>query len=182
MKLQPIKINGAWLHAPIRIQDSRGHFEEQFKLSLIEAELGRSFPVRQVNQSLSKKGVLRGIHWTDSQEGQAKYVSCPRGAIWDVVVDLRPNSPTYGEWDAHVLSEENGASMFISEGLGHAFLAIEDGTVANYLCTSEYLPSSDRTINPMDSTLAVDFAGKARELGIDKLYMSEKDKNADSFH
>lgn len=181
MTFQPMKIDGAWVHIPTRHEDSRGHFEELFKLSLIQRELGRSFPVLQVNQSYSNKGVIRGIHWTDSNVGQAKYVSCPKGAIWDVVVDLRPNSVTYGSWDAYTLSEDNGASMLISEGIGHAFLALEDGTVASYLCSSEYEPLSDRTINPLDRTLDVDFAGKARELGISRFLLSEKDSNAERF-
>lgn len=181
MTFQPMKIDGAWVHIPTRLQDSRGHFEEQFKLSLIQRELGRSFPVLQVNQSYSNKGVVRGIHWTDSEVGQAKYVSCPKGAIWDVVVDLRPNSATFGTWDAYLLNEQNGASIFISEGLGHAFLAVEDGTVANYLCSSEYQPTSDRTINPLDETLDIEFESMAKQLGIDRLLFSEKDRNAEGF-
>lgn len=178
MEFRELKISGSWIHTPSRLQDSRGHFEEQFKLSLIESELERSFQVRQVNQSFSNRGVVRGIHWTDSEVGQAKYVSCPRGAIWDVVVDLRPHSATYGRWDAHILSEENGVSMFISEGLGHAFLALEDGTMVNYLCTAEYQPFSDKTINPLDPTISIDFSGKAKGLGIEELLMSDKDKDA----
>jgi dTDP-4-dehydrorhamnose 3,5-epimerase len=181
MKFQEMAIQGAWLHTPIRFRDSRGHFQEQFKLSLLEQELGRSFPVKQANHSLSNKGVIRGIHWTASDNGQAKYVSCSRGAIWDVVVDLRLGSPTYGKWDAHVLSEENGASILISEGLGHAFLALENDTVANYLCTAEYQPQHEKTINPLDSTISIDFSRIANRFGIKNFTISEKDRLAGEF-
>ena len=172
-----MKIKGAWIHTPVRHTDDRGHFEEQFKVFQIESELGRSFPVRQVNQSVSKKGVIRGIHFTDSPEGQAKYVTCPKGAIWDVVVDLREDSPTFGQWDAVELSAENGLSVFISEGLGHAFLSLEDGSVANYLCTSEYAPDKDRTINPLSAKLAIDFESS----GIKEFLLSQKDSGAYDF-
>ena len=177
MPFQEMKIKGAWIHTPIRHKDERGHFEEQFKISQIESELGRSFVVKQVNQSVSSKGVIRGIHYTDSPEGQAKYVSCPKGAIWDVVVDLRKDSPTYGQWDALELSAENGLSVFISEGLGHAFLSLNDGSIANYLCTSEYSPDVERTINPLSAKLAITF----ESLGITEFVLSQKDSEAADF-
>lgn len=177
MPFQEMKIKDAWIHTPIRHKDARGHFEEQFKVSQIESELGRTFVVKQVNQSVSNKGVIRGVHFTDSPEGQAKYVSCPKGAIWDVVVDLRKGSPTYGQWDAIVISAENGLGVFISEGLGHAFLSLEDGSVANYLCTSEYEPRADRTINPLSPKLAIAFDS----LGITDFTLSVKDSDAENF-
>jgi dTDP-4-dehydrorhamnose 3,5-epimerase len=181
MTFTEMKIPGAWVHTPTRFGDSRGYFEEQFKLSLVESEIGRAFPVKQVNQSRSGKGVIRGIHWTDSPEGQAKYVSCINGAMWDVVVDLRPGSPTYGQWDAETITPENGKSVLISEGLGHVFLALEDGTVANYLCTSEYNPSAEKTINPLDPNLAIGFELLANRHSIPSLTLSEKDRNGPSF-
>ncbi|BDS49762.1 DTDP-4-dehydrorhamnose 3,5-epimerase RmlC [Rhodoluna lacicola] len=172
-----MKIKGAWIHTPMRHNDDRGHFEEQFKLSQIESELGRTFPVKQVNQSVSNKGVIRGIHYTDSPEGQAKYVSCPRGAIWDVVVDLRKDSPTYGQWDSVKLSAENGLSVLISEGLGHAFLSLEENSVVNYLCTSNYAPELDRAINPFSEKLGITFSN----FGAAGFFLSEKDSGAPDF-
>jgi dTDP-4-dehydrorhamnose 3,5-epimerase len=177
MPFQEMKIKGAWIHSPLRLADERGHFEEQFKLSQIETVLGRTLIVKQVNQSASNKGVIRGIHYTDSPEGQAKYVSCPKGAIWDVVVDLRKGSPTYGQWDAIEISAENGLSVFISEGLGHAFLSLEDGSVANYLCSTEYNPDADRTIHALSPGLAINFASS----GLSEFTLSPKDSNATNF-
>ena len=169
------------MHTPLRHHDNRGHFEEQFKLSLIEQELGRTFTVKQVNQSVSNKGVIRGIHYTDSPEGQAKYVSCPKGKIWDVVVDLRKGSATYGQWDAVELSAENGLSVFLSEGLGHAFLSLEDGSVVNYLCSSEYNAAADRTVNAFDPKLAIAFSKIGEKHGIFEFLLSPKDSEAPSF-
>ena len=92
-------------------------------------------------------------------------------------MDLRKDSPTYGQWDAVELSAENGLSVFISEGLGHAILSLEDGSVANYLCTSEYAPDADRTINPLSAKLAIAFESS----GITKFSLSEKDAEAAEF-
>ena len=181
MTFTPLKIEGVWLQTPKVWPDDRGTFHEVFKLSLISEQLGRDFQVKQVNQSTSAAGVVRGIHWTDSPEGQAKYVSCPKGALWDVVVDLRPKSPTYGLWDARIISEESGQSLLISEGIGHAFLALENETVANYLCTTEFNPQADRTMNPLDPTLEISFSKKAAEFGVLGLKMSPKDLEGSAF-
>jgi dTDP-4-dehydrorhamnose 3,5-epimerase len=181
MPFEEMKIKGAWVHIPFRHPDNRGHFEEQFKLSLIEQELGRAFTVKQVNQSVSNKGVIRGVHYTDSNEGQAKYVSCPKGKIWDVVVDLRKDSATFGQWDAVELSAENGLSVFISEGLGHAFLSLEDGSVVNYLCSTEYNAADDRTVNAFDAKLSIAFEAAGEAVGITRFSLSTKDSEAPSF-
>ena len=173
-----MSIEGAWIYTPTIWPDNRGTFHEVFKISLIESELGIPFPISQVNQSLSKKGVVRGIHWTDSPEGQAKYISCVSGGLWDVVVDLRTNSPTFGKWDAALITAENRNSVLISEGLGHAFLALEDDTIANYLCTSEFNPSGDRGLNPLSPWLEIPFASFGKNFGVESLEISQKDLSA----
>lgn len=169
-------IAGVWIHNPVRFPDSRGTFEEQFRDTIIRSELGRDFKVLQVNQSVSNKGVVRGIHWTAGPVGQAKYLSCVKGSIWDVYVDLRSDSETFGKWGSEFISLENGKSVMITEGIGHAFLALEDGTVVNYLCNSEYEPLADRTINPLDPDLAIPFFQTASEHGIHELLLSDKDR------
>lgn len=178
MSFTPLKIAGAWLHTPTIFPDDRGNFHEVFKASEIEAALGRTFPVLQVNQSVSKKGVVRGIHWTDSDLGQAKYVSCSKGAIWDFVVDVRPHSPTFGQWDAVVLSQDNALAVLVSEGLGHGFLALEDESVTRYLCTSEFDPTNERTINPFDPKIALAFGKIGKEFGIAEFTASSRDSAA----
>ena len=181
MNFLETEIDGVWTHTPLRHSDSRGTFEEQFKISKISEELGRGFEVKQVNQSFSNVGVIRGIHWTDSEQGQAKYVSVTKGMIWDIFVDLRKGSKTFGRWGSEFLSVDNGKSLLISEGIGHAFLALEQGTVVNYLCTSEYDPSLDRTMDPLDTSLSIPFEKVAVEHGISKLLLSSKDEQGASF-
>ena len=181
MPFQEMKIKGAWVHTPIRHNDERGRFEEQFKLSQIESELGIEFLVKQVNQSVSNRGVVRGVHFTESDDGQAKYISCSKGRIWDVVVDLRKDSITYGQWDAAELSLENGKSIFISTGLGHGFLSLEDGSVSTYLCSAEYNSDSDQGVNPLSENLKINFQSIAEQNGITKLMISERDRNAPNF-
>jgi dTDP-4-dehydrorhamnose 3,5-epimerase len=131
MSFSSLKIDGSWVFTPKKFPDERGSFHEVFKLSVLTETLGFGFEVKQVNQSVSRAGVIRGIHWADVPPGQAKYVYCAKGSIWDVVVDIRVGSPTFGQFDAALLSEENGKSLLIKEGLGHVFLSLEDNTVVN---------------------------------------------------
>jgi dTDP-4-dehydrorhamnose 3,5-epimerase len=181
MDFTETEIFGVWIHSPMRFPDARGTFEEQFKSSKIQSQLGRYFEVLQVNQSVSNRGVVRGIHWTTGPQGQAKYLSCARGAIWDVYVDLRRDSKTFGRWGSEYISPENGKSLLISEGVGHAFLALEDQTTVNYLCTSEFNPVADKTINPLDPYLAIPFSQVASEHGITQLIISDKDRAGGAF-
>ena len=181
MTFTPMALVGAWVHTPKVWPDERGTFHEVFKLSAISEQLGRDFTVKQVNQSLSRKGVIRGIHWTDSEEGQAKYVSCPAGSLWDVVVDLRPESSTFGKWDAALLTAENRKSVLISEGLGHGFLSLEDGTIANYLCSSEFNSAADKTLNPLSPILGIGFFEAAEPFRILNFTLSSKDSAAPNF-
>jgi dTDP-4-dehydrorhamnose 3,5-epimerase len=104
-----------------------------------------------------------------------------KGSIWDVFVDLRKGSKTFGRWGAEYLSLDNGRSIFLSEGIGHALLSLEEGTVVNYLCTSEYDPTADRTIYPLDESLAIPFERVAGEHGIIDLVLSPKDRQGASF-
>jgi dTDP-4-dehydrorhamnose 3,5-epimerase len=174
-------IQGAFVFSPVRHEDSRGHFEESFKLSSLNKELGLGFEVKQVNQSTSAKGVIRGIHFADNPPGQAKYVSCLKGAIWDVVVDLRTDSPTFAKWEGVEVSAANGKSVLIAEGLGHGFLSLEDESVVSYLCSEEYNPKTERQINPLDKDLDIDFLGFGSKFGVEEFLLSEQDKKAQGF-
>ena len=142
--MKPLSIEGAWLRTPEIHRDHRGSFTENFRRE--ECDLA----VAQVNWSVSKKNTIRGIHFSD----QAKYVSCVRGAIMDVIVDVRAGSPSFGKWEAVHLDEENQHSVLISAGLGHAFLALADCTVF-YLCSAVHDPAREHGINPMDPELGI---------------------------
>ncbi|WP_405183473.1 dTDP-4-dehydrorhamnose 3,5-epimerase [Nocardia sp. NBC_01377] len=155
MDIRELAVPGAWVVTPRQFRDERGAFVESFKASEFEKATGRPFELCQVNCSVSAAGVLRGIHYTEDPPGQAKYVTCVRGAFLDVVVDLRPGSPTYGRWDSVLLDDVDRRSVFLSEGLGHAILSLEDQSTVTYLCSLEYTPEFDRDVDAFDATLAI---------------------------
>ena len=180
MEFKELDIRGAWLVKPRIFSDDRGQFHENFKASALHDATGYHFEVKQVNQSESAAGVLRGIHWADVPPGQAKYVSCNTGSIIDFVVDLRLDSPTFGAWDSVVLTGDSSESVFISVGLGHAFLALEPNTKVTYLCSEPYSPTTERSINPFDETIDINFSKIISDHGINDLITSDKDLNAAS--
>lgn len=171
-------IAGAWVCTPKLHHDERGTFAETFKSGLFEHITGRSFDLRQVNTSVSAAGVLRGIHYTLEPPGQAKYVTCHYGAFWDVVVDIREDSPTYRQWDAVVIDDRERRSVFLSEGLGHAILALADNSVVSYLCTSEYHRERDRDLDAFDPELAIDWPRFGRDGRQLRFSRSQKDAAA----
>jgi dTDP-4-dehydrorhamnose 3,5-epimerase len=178
MPFIPLSIEGAWVHEPQIIEDLRGDFRESFKRSEIESALGRTFNVKQSNLSRSHAGVLRGIHWADTPPGQAKYVSCVAGRIIDFVVDIRKGSSTFGQWEGIELTPENGKSVLISEGLGHAFLALQNDSLVSYLCSEEYEPLRERCLNPIGEGLSIPF----RNFFLGELIISDKDATSPSFN
>jgi dTDP-4-dehydrorhamnose 3,5-epimerase len=178
MTFQPMNIEGAWLFTPNTLLDSRGSFQESFRLDKIESVLGRAFSVKQINQSVSKAGVLRGIHFAKNPPGQAKYVTCVKGSVWDLVVDLRIGSPTFGQSEATLISESNGLGVLIEKGLGHAFLALEDDSTVSYLCDEYYSPENEFGLSIFDPDLNIDLRKISEEHGIGEILLSDKDKTA----
>jgi dTDP-4-dehydrorhamnose 3,5-epimerase len=177
MTVTPLEIEGSWLFTPTKFNDSRGSFQAVFQLDGLAETLGRNLEVKQVNQSVSHAGVIRGIHWADTPPGQAKYIFCSRGSIWDLVVDIREGSPTFGQYFGVDLDSDSGQALFIEEGLGHAFLSLEDNTVVNYLCSEAFNPEAEHGLNPLDKTLAIAFEGKWSK---SKFLISPKDTEAPS--
>ena len=173
MKLTPLKIEGAWVAESSIWRDDRGFFREWFKLDSIKKATGRDFDIEQANISLSSKGTLRGIHYSLAPRGQAKWVTCASGAIKDVIVDIRPKSPTFGQWIDVELRGDTGKAVFISEDLGHAFIALEENTVVTYLLSTPFSPSHEFEINPLDEKIAINWGMQDSILKI-----SDKDKNA----
>jgi dTDP-4-dehydrorhamnose 3,5-epimerase len=136
--MEALSIEGAWLFTPSIHGDDRGVFLEAFRGAEFAADLGYRLDVAQVNCSVSRRGVIRGIHYADVPPGQAKYVTCVAGAILDVVVDLRAGSPTFGSWEAVRLDDEGRKALFLAEGLGHGFQALSDSATVLYLCSTPY--------------------------------------------
>lgn len=157
MRIRELSIPGAWEFTPSLHGDDRGVFAETFKSSEFEKTVGRPFDLLQVNTSTSAAGVLRGIHYTETPPGQAKYVTCVRGAFLDVVVDLRPDSPTFRQWDSVVIDDVERKSVFLAEGLGHALLSLEDDSTVIYLCSLEYSPEFDRDLDAFDPELGIEW-------------------------
>jgi dTDP-4-dehydrorhamnose 3,5-epimerase len=133
--------------------DSRGRFTEWYRADVLAATVGHALPLAQANHSVSARGVLRGVHFAQLPPGQAKYVYCPAGRVLDVVVDLRVGSPTFGMHDSVVLDAEQPRAVYLSEGLGHAFLSLADGTSVTYLVSTAYDPTREFGISPTDPEL-----------------------------
>lgn len=153
--IEPVGIEGAWVVTPVVHRDHRGSFYESFRGAVFVDLLGCQPQISQVACSTSRSGVIRGIHFTEVPPGQAKYVWCVRGAVMDVVVDIRVGSPTYARWKAVTLNEENRRAIFISEGLGHAFAALSATATLIYLCSTPYAPALEHTINPFDPAIGI---------------------------
>jgi len=163
MRIRELAVPGAWEFTPALRGDERGIFLESFKASEFEKAVGRPFDLRQVNTSTSAAGVLRGIHYTETPPGQAKYVTCVRGAFLDVVVDLRPDSLSFGAWDSVLIDDVRRQSVFLTEGLGHALLSLEDDSTVTYLCSLEYAPEFDRDIDAFDPELGIEWPTVGRD-------------------
>ena len=175
MELIPLGIEGAWVVQSPVWGDERGFFREWFKASDISRVTGRDFSVAQANISSSARGGVRGIHYSLAEGGQAKWVTCVSGAIRDVIVDIRPSSPTYGKSVVVELSGASGHAVFISESLGHAFVSLEDASTVAYLVSSPFSLTDEYEINPLDPELGIEWG-----LSVDELLLSPKDKVAPS--
>lgn len=157
MEFIPTKFGDAWLIKPKVFQDSRGFFLESYSKKLFETQ-GINAEFVQDNHSLSaNKGVLRGIHFQKPPHEQAKLVRVTRGSVYDVIVDLRKNSPSYGQWQGFDLSAENFLLLFIPRGFGHAFCTLEDNTEFLYKTDGFYAPEFEGGLIWNDPTLKIDW-------------------------
>ena len=175
MELTPLDIEGVWLAESPVWSDDRGFFREWFKSEDIRNETGRDFGIEQANISLSSRGTLRGIHYSVAPRGQAKWITCVVGSIKDVIVDIRPDSKSFGRWIEVELRGDSGEAVLISEGLGHGFLALEDNTAVAYLVSTPFSTTHEYEINPLDEKIAINWG-----MDISQLKISDKDKNAPS--
>ncbi len=148
-------IEGAWVVTPRVHRDHRGSFHEWFRGDEFAGTAGYRFPLSQANCSVSHRGVLRGIHFAEVPPGQAKYVICPAGVVMDVVVNLRTGSPGYGHWEAVTISGDDHRAVVISEGLGHAFMALSASATVVYLCSAPYSPPAEHTVHALDPAIGI---------------------------
>jgi len=155
MEFRELEIPGAWVFTPTLHHDARGLFLESFTRSSLREATGRSLELAQANISVSSKGTIRGIHYALVPPGQAKYVQCVSGSAFDVVLDVRVGSPTFGQWTSVILDTDKHSSIFLSEGLGHGFQALEESTTLAYFCSAPYAPEREFGVNPFDPDLGI---------------------------
>jgi dTDP-4-dehydrorhamnose 3,5-epimerase len=153
-----LAVPGAWEITPTVHRDQRGVFLEAFTDREFTAMTGHRLDLRQVNTSVSAAGVLRGLHFAQLPPSQAKYVTCLRGSVLDVVVDIRVGSPEFGRWDSVLLDDRDYRSVYVSEGLAHGFLVLQDDSTVSYMCSAGYDPQREHTINPSDPAIGIDWA------------------------
>jgi len=169
LKRIPTKLEGTVLLEPVIHGDARGFFLESFRRDLW-AKHGVDVEFVQHNHSRSAQGTLRGIHF-QTEPGQAKLVRCARGRIFDVAVDLRRDSPSFGEWEGHLLDDESHRQVFVPVGFGHGFLVLSDVADVAYLCSSAYDPLTESGIAWDDPDVGVEWP-------VEEPLLSGRDKNA----
>jgi len=175
MTYRELSVPGAWEITPTRHGDPRGVFLEYFQSGPFRGAVGHAFDLQQANCSVSGAGVLRGIHYADVPPGQAKYVTCAKGAVLDVAVDIRVGSPTFGTWDSVLLDDVDRRAIYLSEGLGHAFLSLEDDSTVLYLCSIGYSPGREHGLQPLDTEIGIVWPAIGRD-GMPLVHqLSEKD-------
>lgn len=159
MNVERGKIDGVLLVTPRVFSDDRGWFKETYQAPRYR-ELGVP-ELPQHNVSLSNKGVIRGLHFQRAPHAQGKLVQVLRGAVWDVVVDIREGSPTYGQWESFELSAENHRQVWVPPGLAHGFQALEDDTVFHYGCSALYEPAAEETLHVFSEALGLPWPDRA---------------------
>lgn len=176
MKFLNTKLDGVIIILPEKFNDERGYFQETWNNHLYNIILNRlNDPFIQDNESCSKKGVARGMHWQIPPMDQSKLVRCLHGKIIDIIVDITKNSPTFGEYIFVELSPENNNQVFIPRGYAHGFISLEDDSIVSYKVDNYYSKDHERSFNFTDIDL------KALNLPFDKIILSDKDNEAPKF-
>lgn len=172
MEVEPLGIDGAWVLQAPQFRDDRGVFLEWLRQEHLLAATGAEFPVAQANLSVSRRGTIRGIHFSVADPGQGKYVMCASGAVRDVVVDVRAGSPAFGQWRDVVLDDVDRACLLIAPGLGHAFQALSESATVVYLCSTGYDPPTEKAVSPLDPAIGLGW------YDLDSAIVSDRDRAA----
>jgi dTDP-4-dehydrorhamnose 3,5-epimerase len=175
MKIIETPLPGLLIIEPGVFEDKRGYFYESYNL-LRYQEIGITTPFVQDNESKSGKGVVRGLHFQLNPVAQAKLVRVVQGSVYDVALDLRKGSPTFGQWFGLELNETDKKQLFIPRGFAHGFSVLSETAVFSYKCDNVYNKESERAINPFDPQLSIDW-----QLDKSECMVSEKDKVAPFF-
>jgi dTDP-4-dehydrorhamnose 3,5-epimerase len=174
MEVQKTNIDGVILIRPTIFKDKRGYFFESFNQKLFTELTNVKISFVQDNQSLSSKGVLRGLHFQNPPFAQSKLVRVLKGSVMDVAVDIRKESSTYGEFFMQELNDVNHTMMYLPEGVAHGFLTLENNTIFSYKCSNYYNQKSEDSLIWNDPDIGIKWPKR-------KLILSEKDQNAKKF-
>jgi dTDP-4-dehydrorhamnose 3,5-epimerase len=180
VEVRELSVPGALEVTPVQHGDERGVFLEWFRDDGFVEATGHSLRLAQANCSVSSPGTLRGIHFAQLPPSQAKWVTCLAGAALDVVVDLREGSATFGQWDSVLIDDLDRRAVYLPEGLGHAFLALDAATTIAYLCSAPYAPGREHGVHPLDPDLAIDWPTQDRQGRDLDFQLSAKDAAAPS--
>ena len=176
MKIKETPLKDCYIIEPTIFTDDRGYFYEKFNEQKFEELTGMNGHFVQDNVSKSSYGVLRGIHLQKGEHAQAKLVSCLEGKVWDVAVDLRKDSPTFGKWFGIELTPENKLQLYVPRGFGHGFSVLSETAIFSYKCDNFYHKEAEGSVIWNDSDLNIDW-----KLPEDKIILSEKDSELPSF-
>lgn len=172
MKATESKLKDCWIIEPDVFEDERGFFYEGFNIEKFKNATGFDFHIKQINQSRSEYGVLRGLHFQKPPKAQAKFVSCIEGEVLDVAVDLRKDSPTYLQYDVVRLSSHNKKHFYIPKGMAHGFLVLSDAAKLMYQVDEMYSPAHDSGIRFNDPEINISWAFPEEDI-----ILSNKDQN-----
>ncbi|MDT3442581.1 MULTISPECIES: dTDP-4-dehydrorhamnose 3,5-epimerase family protein [unclassified Pseudofrankia] len=172
--MEQLDVEGVWRFLPEVLKDDRGEFTEWFRPDPFGFHVGHRLALGQANLSVSRAGVVRGIHFADVPPGQAKWVCCVRGAALDVAVDVRLGSPTFGRWTATRIDPHRRQVLYLPEGVGHAFMALDDDTTVVYLCSQPYVAARERAVSPVDPEIGIEWPKNH------PIVLSQKDTHAPS--
>jgi len=161
VQIRELSIPDSYEITPKQFGDDRGVFFEWYRFDRLSEAIGHPLTLRQANSSVSKRGVVRGIHFADVPLGQAKYVTVGHGAVLDFVIDIRVGSPTFGQWDSVLLDTVDHKAIYLAEGLGHAFVALTEDATVSYLVSDVYNASREHGIDPLDERVGLVFPPEA---------------------
>ena len=173
MKVEPTALPDVVALVPPVFADDRGYFSESFNMAAFADLTGFDGEFVQDNQSSSMRGVIRGLHYQLPPDSQGKLVCCVRGEVYDVAVDIRASSATFGQWAGATLSDENHRQLWVPAGFAHGFLAMSEGAGLLYKTTGYYAPDAERSIRWNDPTIAIDWP----DVGIDPI-LNDRDRAA----
>ncbi|MGI6745531.1 MAG: dTDP-4-dehydrorhamnose 3,5-epimerase [Firmicutes bacterium ADurb.Bin300] len=174
-KFEKLQFDGLYLISPFLAEDNRGYFLKNYEKEVFE-KAGIDTDVFEAFESLSVKGVVRGLHF-QTDNPQSKIVRCITGRIYDVVVDIRKDSPTFGKWAGVYLDDVSKQSVFIPKGFAHGFITLSDNAISSYICSGKYSKGTDTGVVWNDSDIGIDWPME----GIDNIIISERDSQLQSF-